>query len=175
MSLNFRDLDAYTRRLMLEEIETDIASGSIYTSNYLDDKGSKDWPNLLKAAANSHDDAWLAAQLRSGGRLKSECQRRTPHGEYTTVRVPVTAPDTLSEGEFNRYYIRAICRRALENKVSRVTVYRARASENPRPESVTLIGQAVDAANLLADLRATPGVEAALGLAKPNSGLSVTL
>ncbi len=160
---------------MLEEIEADIASGSIHASNYLNDKGAKDWPNLLKSAANGHDDAWLAVQLRGGDRLKSECQRRKPHGGYTTVQVPVTAPDTLSEGEFNRYYIRALCRRAIDNKISCVTVYRARASENPRPESEALIGHGVDAVNLLADLRANPGVEAALGLAKPNSGLSVTL
>jgi hypothetical protein len=141
----------------------------------LNDTGSAEWGGLLLAAAQQHNDAWLAGQL-GRGRLKKEVPRRKPKGDgFTIVQVPTTAPDTLSEGEFNRYYIRALCRRAIEDKVDYVTVYRARASENPRPESEALIGQRIDASRLLADLRAAPGVEAALGLARPNSGLSVRL
>jgi len=160
---------------MLEEIEADVADAAIYVSNYLSDRGAHEWPNLLRSAAKDHDDAWLSMQLGASGRLKTEVQRRKPKGGFTMVQVPVTAPDTLSEGEFNRYYIRALCRRAIEDKVGHVTIYRARASENPRPESEAIVGERIDATKLLADLRANPGVEAALGLAKPNSGLSVCL
>ena len=91
------------------------------------------------------------------------------------ARVPVTAPDTMAEGEFNRFYIRAVCRRAIETSNPTVAVYRARASDNPRPESEALVGKVFQAAELLRDLTKSAGVEAALGMAKPNSGLSVAM
>lgn len=175
MALNYRNLDNATRDLMLAEIEADVASGTLYFSNYLSESGKGEWLDLLGHAAQQHDDSWLAEQLQLAERLKTEVRRKKPKGGgFTIVQVPSTAPSTLSEGEFNRYYVRALCRRSIDSS-GRVTVYRARASENPRPESEALVGKEISAAALLEDLRANTGVEAALGLAKPNSGLSVML
>ncbi len=89
--------------------------------------------------------------------------------------VPVTAHTTMAEGEFNRFYIRAVCVCALEAGQSNVLIYRGRHSSEPRPESEALIGNLIPADRLLSDLREKAGVEAALGLAKPNSGLTVKL
>lgn len=92
------------------------------------------------------------------------------------AQVPVTAPDTLSEGEFNRYYVRGVCRRAIADRVQKVEVYRARHSDNPRQESEALIGKEIDPTALLTDLRNSQGVEPALGIPPgPNSGLCVFL
>jgi hypothetical protein len=90
----------------------------------------------------------------------------------------VTAAQTMAEGEFNRYYARGVCIRALAETGSdaTVTVYRARESANARSASVALIGTTPSAAALLEDLRTHIGMDTALRLPPgPNSGLSVHL
>jgi hypothetical protein len=90
--------------------------------------------------------------------------------------VPATAPETLAEGEFNRFYIRGLCVRALAEGITELVIYRAKQVENPRSESTAKIGLKISAQALLTDLRANPGVDTALGLPPgPNSGLSVKL
>jgi hypothetical protein len=88
----------------------------------------------------------------------------------------VNAHEMLAEGEFNRFYIRALCLRAIEDGVSEVIVYRAKDVEHARSESQQKIGSRVAAELLLRDLRTHVGVDTALGLPPgPNSGLSVHL
>jgi hypothetical protein len=92
---------------------------------------------------------------------------------YTVSKVPRTAPITLAEGEFNRFYLRGLCQRAIEAGGPAIEIYRARASVTPRPESEAMIGRHLDADKLLVDLREHVGVDTALGLPPgPNSGLS---
>ena len=50
----------------------------------------------------------------------------------------------------------------------------AQAAE-PRPESQALIGRRLNPQAILGDLRTTKGVESALGLARPNSGLTLRI
>jgi hypothetical protein len=79
----------------------------------------------------------------------------------------------LAEGEFNRLYIRALCRRAIAEEAD-LQVYRARFSSQPDSES--RIGELIDPAALLADLRAHNGQKTDLGVpGHPNSGVSVRL
>jgi hypothetical protein len=86
------------------------------------------------------------------------------------------AHEMLGEGEFNRFYIRGLCLRAIEDGIPDVEVYRAKPVDSPRPESQALIGQRIKAEALLQDLRARTNVEPALGCPPgPNSGLSVRL
>ena len=90
--------------------------------------------------------------------------------------MPVNAPDVLAEGEFNRFYMRGVCRRAIVESVSKLVVYRAKPVENPRPDSESKLGATVEPSALLADLRANIGIDTFLGLpAGPNSGLCVKL
>jgi hypothetical protein len=176
MALNLTSIDAKTRDLMVKEIEQDIAGSRLYMSPRLNASGQAQYPALLKQAALSHDDAWLAQQIRSNSLLKTEETRRTPSGGTTNAKVPVTAPDTLAEGEFNRFCCRGVCARAIEEGKSSVCVYRAKHVDNPRPESQAKVGTMIDAKQLLNDLRRSPGVEPALGIPPgPNSGLSVQL
>lgn len=176
MSLNLVDLDEQTRRYMQMELEDDIANNQLYVSTRLSPQGEVDWPVLLRTAIVSGDDRTLTRELRAGGRLNAYESRRTPSGGMTSAKVPVTAPETLAEGEFNRYYMRGLCRRVLEENLGVVTVYRAKQVGRPRSESEQLIGQQVDPQQLLEDLRINIGTDTALGLpAGPNSGLSVRL
>jgi hypothetical protein len=88
----------------------------------------------------------------------------------------VNAHEMLAEGEFNRFYIRAVCLRAIKEGTSEVIVYRAKIVEHARAESEQKIGQRIAAETLLRDLRAHPGIDTALGLPPgPNSGLSAQL
>jgi hypothetical protein len=88
----------------------------------------------------------------------------------------VTAADTLSEGEFNRYYIRALCRRAIQDHIPFVVVYRAKPVVTPRPQSAEALETTLDPEVLLEDLRTHPGEASKLGVpGGPNSGLSIHL
>lgn len=176
IALQYRNLDARTRTLMLAEIERDISSGTLFLSDNLSLQGRTDYPDLLRAAAREGTDASLAEQIR--GRLNShEKPRRLKAGELSKPPVMrANAHEMLAEGEFNRFFIRAICARAIEDGIPGVVVYRAKNVEHARLESEQKIGQMVEPNALLSDLRAHPGVDTALGLPSgPNSGLSVAL
>jgi hypothetical protein len=176
MALAYENLDERTRALMLTEIDRDISLGSLFLSDNLSPQGQSDYPNLLKTAAGTGNDVTLAAEIHQ--RLNPfEKPRKLKSGGFSKAPVMRSnAHEMLAEGEFNRFYIRAICLRALEDGIASVIVYRAKAVVNPRTESEQKIGQAVSPEGLLNDLRTHPGVDTALGLPPgPNSGLSVRL
>ena len=84
------------------------------------------------------------------------------------------AAAVMAEGEFNRFYIRALCIRAIDEG-RELEIYRARPSAKPDEASEAKIGDKPDPKALLADLRTSPGVGTALGLPRPGSGVSVRL
>jgi hypothetical protein len=176
MGLDYRNLDERTRKLMLAEIDRDIAMNTLYVSDNLNPQGQIDYPDLLRAASQDGNDVTLAAEIR--GRLNAyEKPRKLKSGALSKPPVMRSnAHEMLAEGEFNRFYIRAACLRAIEDRIPAVIVYRAKAVENARSESQQKIGQRVPVETLLSDLRNHPGVDTALGLPPgPNSGLSVHL
>lgn len=176
MPLKYANLDARTRLLMLEEVERDIADGTLYRSVRLNLRGNECYSSVLREAVRHHDDRWFAERLEREGCLKEQESRRLRSGRTISVAVPVTAAVTIADGEFNAFYVRAVCRRALEDKIDRVQVYRGRSVSDPRPESDAKVGALVPAELLLADLRKTKGVDSALGIpAGPNSALTVRL
>ena len=176
MPLSYKNLDDRTRALMLSEIQRDIEAGTLYLSENLTQQGSLEYPEMLKTASKCGDDGTLAGallkylnshekprQLKAGGLSKPPVMRSNAH-------------EMLAEGEFNRFYIRALCARAIEDDVNEVIVYRAKAVENARSASEELIGKRVAPGLLLQDLRTHPGIDTALGLPPgPNSGLSIYL
>ncbi len=167
----WKNLDSLTRGLMLDEISIDVASGTLYYGKRLTDVGRLDYQKNLLDAVKTGDETTLAAQLRRPGQLKTKELRGN-----SLVDVARNAPEQLAEGEFNRFYIRAICRRAIDAELDEVIVYRAKAATEPRPASEARIGAAIDPHRLLKDLRSNPGVETALGVpGGPNSGMSVHL
>lgn len=175
MALNYENLDDRTRAFMSDEIARDIASGTLYKSKRFTEQGIAAWPGLLDSAVNEHDDSWLANEIQRAGYMRTH-EERNRDGVVSQVKVPVTAGATLSEGEFNRFYARGVCRRAVEDGIEGVIAYRARHSDNTRPESEAIVGKTFNANSLLADLRSSQGMETVLGLPPgPNSGLSVRL
>jgi hypothetical protein len=173
MALNYTKLDAETRNFMLEELEMSVADNVVYISNYLSDGGKADWLNLLRTACANGSDITLGDALRQNGRLLKRTMRRKPKGGFTEVDVPYTAHETLAEGQFNRLYIRAICRCAIATGQQTVLVYRAAERETERPASIALIDTEVDAAELLAKLR--KALDFNSGFPEPNTGLCVKI
>ena len=176
MALQLANLDDRTRRFMLDELERDVRDGTLYISDRLNQHGKADYPGLLRTAIESGDDISLAQALRLGGCMLSAAARRKPTGGLTIAKMTRNAAETLAQGEFNRFYIRGLCRRALEDSISGLVIYRAKQVRSPRPQSQARIGKMVSPQALLDDLRVNKEVEPALGVpAGANSGLSVRL
>ncbi|MFO0722825.1 MAG: hypothetical protein U1E65_03505 [Myxococcota bacterium] len=174
MGLKYLNLDETTRRLMIDEIERDIQAGSLYRSENLSPQGRRAYPELLLDAAKSGTDNSLASQLLP---LLNpyEAPRRSRSGSMITPKMRSDAHEMLAEGEFNRFYIRALARIA-EEKGLVLVAYRAKQVGTPRADSEAKIGSEFEPASLLRDLRSNPGVDTAFGLPSgPNSGLSVKL
>lgn len=176
MPLAFENLDERTRRLMVDEVDRDLAGRNLYESPRLTAAGAASWETLFRTACETGNDSLLAAALGAPGGAYINAREPNPRSRTGGDKaVPYNAATTMAEGEFNRFYIRAMCVRALEDGVG-LEIYRARASENPDPESEAKIGQSPDTSALLDDLRSHQGVATALGLPPhPNSGLSVRL
>jgi len=174
MTFNFQNLNSITRVAMLKEVEYDLDHNNLYKSTRLNGRGNNEYANLLKCAIQSGNEVTLAESLTRD--FFKETEYRTRGLKQFSARVPQNANETLAEGEFNRFYIRALCVIAISKDQKVVNVYRAKDTTNPRIESDAKIGKNVDAEELLADLRTNIGVDTALKLPSgPNSGLSVKL
>jgi len=161
---------------MIEELESDLKKNGLYISSRLNSLGKSEYPNLLKEAILSGNDASLATQLKNRKLLIESEPRQTKAGRSIAAAVPDNAAETLAEGEFNRYYIRGLCQRAIDDGVSDLVIYRAKAVLSPRLSSEARIGMRIEPGALLGDLRKKIGVDTARGVpGGPNSGLSVRL
>lgn len=119
--LSLTNLDDVTRPLMRSEVESDIAAGGHYESPRLSDRGNADYPSLLLDATDGGTDGSLADELNALGRLK-DTETGTRNGKTFSKKVPVTAAETLAEREFNRFYARGLCLRAVAEGVTHVRV-----------------------------------------------------
>lgn len=171
---NFENLDETTRGFMIEAISEAEKSGDIYFSQRFNDAGFQQWIPLLKEAAREHDEHWLAFQLETRGLMKGYEGAMTPSGGYTVKDVPGSAAETMAEGQFNRFYILGLCRRARAEGIPLLEVYRARESRVPRRESEKLIGSKFPVDHVESQLLKTSDSFNS-PLVKPNSGLSVKL
>ncbi len=177
MALYLENLDDRTRQLMMDEFDYDISHNQLHISPFLSGQGQRDYANLLREAIRNGDDETLAQSLREHRRILRTLPRRNPKGGYSITATPENAAQVLAESEFNRYYIRALARRAIADGISELVIYRAKPVSSPRPKSEARIETSLPPEELLKDLRAHPGDEPpALGVPSgPNSGLSVRL
>jgi hypothetical protein len=176
MGLYYENLDGRTRELMLAEMDLDISQDKLTISPYLSGQGVRDYPQLLRQAIENGDDNSLAAALGHQRRLLRSTTRRKPGRGYGIVSVPSNAAELIAESEFNRYYIRALALRAIENGVHELVVVRARPVTQPRAQSEALLETTLNPVDVLEDLRSHPGEPPSLGVpAGPGSGLSVRL
>jgi hypothetical protein len=174
MSMNLLNINEDIRTLMLKEIDFDVDRFKLYISPRLNLVGRQSYQFLLKDAVQNHDVAWLTNQIHSRFLLNST-ETRKLRDKTIQAKVPDNANEILAEDEFNRFYMRALCIYAINNKISSVIVYRAKEVQSPLPESWKIIGTIIDPKELLEDLRQHVGQEPKLGVGKSGSGLSVML
>ena len=168
MSFKFINMSQDIRNKMLEEVDLDIKKSNLYYSTRFSSVGRSHYPILLNESIKDQNEQWLAEQLKRKNAFNTLELR-----QGKSVKVPVSAAQTFSEGEFNRFYMRAICIIAIANN-KLVRVYRAQEVASARSASAEKIGQVLDPTQLLQDLRSHIGVDTSLGLPPgPNSGLSV--
>lgn len=170
----FKNLNEVTRSSMLQAIEEAELTGNIYYSARFNQAGNDQWLSLLKQAARQFNEHWLAYQIEANRLMKTLEGAHTPSGGYTIKHVPHTAATTMAEGQFNRFYILGLCRRARDEGISNLIVYRARESSAPRPESQALIGKSLSIDEIESQLKETK-VSFKSQLVQANSGLSVKL
>ena len=175
MGILYENLDETVRKEMINEVVSDQRAGTLYISPRLSEEGAEAWPRILSDACQNHDDLWIASILRSRQYMRNKEKRCKSNGGFSMVKVPHTAPDTLAEGEFNRFYIRGLCAEVLlSDDEAEVEVYRGKTVTKSRPQSEGMIGLRLSAKQLLDDLRISQGIDTALGLPPgPNSGLTV--
>jgi hypothetical protein len=174
MPLHYENLDPTTRRYVLAELEQDAANGTLHISDRVRPSAMAEYERLLRDAVRYYDDLWL--EEHAADLLVDFEHRKTRSGGQTTAKLPSMASRMLAEGDFNRYYMRGVARRAIEEERHVVEVYRARLSVEPRRESAELEGKRIAATEVLERLRGTGGIGSdAAQLGRPNSGLSVRL
>lgn len=174
MPLTYENLDPATRRLALEELDRDEEQDRVHVPDRIRPEARAEYLGRLRDALRYYDDRWLEEHVDD--LLVESETRRTKGGGQATARLPSGAARMLAEGDFNRYYMRAIARRSIDEGREVVEVYRARLSLEPRPSSSGLEGTRVPAQELLDELRGlatSPNPDSRLG--KHNSGLSVRL
>lgn len=167
----FENLDETTRRYMLLEVEQAIKSSQLHLSQRFTAQGREQYPGLLREAVRMGSEDSLTVALQ-----EQQCfAEREPYGAGTR-RVPANAARTFAEGEFNAFYMRGVCHRAIQEGCL-VEVYRAKSVATARLSSRLNEGQRHDPKRALLLLRHSPnGQHRGPGVpAGSNSGLSLRL
>src|SRR3954470_5988457 len=151
MPLQYESLDPVTRRYALAELDADLANDKFHISERLRPTAIEEYKRYFRDAIRYYDDRWL--EEHASDLLVDFEHRRTRSGGQTTAKIPEMASRMLAEGDFNRYYMRGVALRAIEEGRQVVEVYRARLSLEPRPESAEAEGQRVQAKEVLDYLR----------------------
>ncbi len=152
MSLDLAHLDESTRQYMLAEFDADVASGTLYRSPQLTDDGQRDYQRLLRDALLTGTVASLADELMRWGSVRP--LGRWQHAKEALPSDALTAASALlAEREFHRFYLRGLCRRAMDEGVQTLVIYRAKPATPGRATADAMIGIRITAGSLLEDLR----------------------
>ncbi|WP_052241281.1 hypothetical protein [Microbacterium hominis] len=168
MTYHFADLDPVVRELMLDELASDIADGRLYESKRAVAGSGGRYIDLLREAFTAGDADTLTNQLASAGIFAAH------QSDGKTINVADSAA-ALGDGQFNAYYARAVCRRAIEEGRA-VEIYRGQPTIERRASSEALIGTNPDPVALLEELREhslEPWKFSSVG--KVNSGITIKL
>ena len=169
MAFTFLDLDSVVRNHMVTEFQNDMLDGGPYISSRLSRAGIEAYPTILGEALRDGDpDSFQAGLSQPGFFISHE-----PNPSGGLKKTPSNAAQLLAHSEFNHYYARGVCSKALEvSEDAVVIVYRARPSRNPRPESEALIDNHLEARSVLTSLR-TSRIDRSVSIPQVNSGLNL--
>jgi hypothetical protein len=167
----FENLDDITRQYMLIEVDQAIKASQLKFSRRFNAQGALHYPQLLRTAVTSGTEESLAASLQ-----QQHCFATHEKQGAVMRKVPENAAITFAEGEFNAFYMRGVCHRAIREG-HLVEVYRAKESDAPRKTSQLIEGQQHDPNRALLLFKNSPnGSQRGVGMpAGSNSGLSLRL
>jgi hypothetical protein len=167
MSLKLVDLNKDSvRNLMLEEFEQDVKEDKLFISNLLN-PGSRDkYIYLFSEAILKGDDSSLARTILINGLLNDKISQRDYTGKVKIMKTPKDAHITLAEEEFNRFYMRGVCKAAASQGKS-VKVYM---HDKPEFKQITL-----DPVRVLGDLRKHIEIYKALKVPYGSDGASLQI
>ena len=168
---NFENLDNITRQYMLIEVEQAIKASQLNYSRRFSEKGTTQYPQLLQKAVTDGSEETLAESLQ-----QNDCFLPYEKQGAVTRKVPENAAITFAEGEFNSFYMRGVCHRAMRQGCM-VQVYRAKESSVPRKASQLIEGNLEDPNRVLLLFKNSQnGSQRGIGMPSgSNSGLSIRL
>lgn len=166
----FPDLDEQTRLNMISELEQDIRTGMFYNPVSMTDYGLMNYKKVLRTCFERGNVQTLINSLTSDYFKQYDNNGR---------KIPSNIREMIAFNDFNRYYIRALLLRAINEKKI-LHVYRAKQVKNERKESETAINNVYfderkmrNMLNLFRDYRKLFNMKPQPVLLKPNSGLSL--
>jgi hypothetical protein len=166
----FEDLTSDIRTRMLQELARDIEQKQIFYDSRLVENGRNLYLQILAQALEHDTPESFSEEILKNSLLNPTEMREISEGRTVQAKVSKIAHRNIGEAEFNRYYMRAICLKAIEQGIEEVEVYRARASANPRPDAA----DRKNAKDLLEHLRTT-NISVPGSFPGPNSGRSVRI
>ncbi|HXS35321.1 MAG TPA: hypothetical protein VN721_01360 [Flavipsychrobacter sp.] len=158
------DLNNEIRELMLNEILFDVSRKTFFYSPKFNNNGRNIYLSCLKEACAAGDEETLWASLESSDTFNKY--------EAFGKRVDAREARNFSQNEFNKYYIRALCVKAIELNKQKLEVYRAVPAKGKSPKVDLMIGSLLEPDKLLKDLRQNTGVLPAM-LPGLSAGLSI--
>lgn len=165
-----KNLDSESvRKFMLEEINFDINREKLYMSKRMRENHEDIYTNLLIKEVDSGTPESLSKAI-----LDNNCLVEKEKTIRGFRKVPYNAHETLGEGEFNRFYMRGLSKKAIDENLE-LKVYRAKKVSKPRKSSEELLDNIVSPEEILEDFRKNPGKHTNSELADPNSGLSLKI
>lgn len=171
MKYIFLNLDNSTRMIMLQEYQNDLNNQNTYQSVIMNSEGLIQYPNLFEDAIKNGDEESLNNSLTMNlFKLKDKANRS----------ITEKSKKTLPATEFNRYYMRALIVRSLEEGYD-LEIYRAKDSITPRRSSMYAVGTIIrDEKTKIEILEMLRNSENCFAMAErvlfqPNSGLSLKL
>ncbi|MCC7372767.1 MAG: hypothetical protein IT306_30425 [Chloroflexi bacterium] len=175
MALCLHDLDAATRLYMLDELDADLASGTLYRSPLLSDAGASHYPVILRASLADGTEETLAQALGAIKAIQPPARLPQLHGEDVESATQAVS-STLAEREFHRFYLRGLCCRAIAEGIDSLAIYRARPADGGRASTDAMVGVRIAVRSLLEDLRGTFRIMPPHGLPQcRDPGLSLRL
>ncbi len=172
---DYEPVSADLRKLMLDELQYDAEHNALYINPLLKPGSAAAYLPLLLAALEAGTPESFALALSAVQLLEAQ-QTYTRQGREVTAKLPANYALTLAAGEFNRYFMRAVCRSAIAQGMPAVEIYRAKAVATPRQTADERVGRRVPPDALLADLRQSNFEQPSqYGLGAPNSGLSIRI
>lgn len=149
--MTYEDLDEATRLYMVQEIEADVDQDALRSpSGYFTSENATYSGFLIKAAKSGTDESLANdIHLRIAGRTKPASFR---NGK-ATPGISLLGARKIAEWDFNRFYMRGVCCRAIADNIGSVFVYHAHKNVELSAAAQKLIGQSLDPQKALDDLR----------------------